>query len=371
MFSAVFEFIGGAKKTQPLKILDYNFEQVLYRSGFLHGKSWNQHDDKPSKRTNFLAQFLTNFNTIRIILTMFISDQSLGLTLCDIGILFGNTRLMGDAAFLASYLSTMAILWAFSQINHQKSHSDWIRIYLDDQRIRDWTNDVSKWDFERKLINVVYVILGSLMMGIFYIANASFIFGLLFVPDTKVVRVFQLPIWILSQGGNYILFRGVQITMFLFTSYCFITKFRLDEISDELEKLEQSDGEFSEAEVDLILGKYLDLYGDTRKSNKSLSVIVGSSYCSACAHTILMLFTALFSNATPATKLVAIIIASGTTFLAIVGYNLAGVLSTLSVSVLKFLKFFPLSTNKSPILTIDQENCSKALSYTSANYTQR
>lgn len=331
MFRSFHRIIRG--REQPFRLLNHDFELVLQECGFLHKNFLTKSTEKKFDLSNIMAYFLIVFNTARIVLTMFITDASIGLTFCDIGILFGDARLLGSAGFLSSYISTTAILWAFSGINQQKSHSDWIWIYFVDQKIKDWTHDKGAWNGLRTAVNSIYISKALVMMGIFYPVNACLIFGLLFVPDIKVQRSLQIPIWILSQGGNYIFLRGVQITLFLLDSYCLITKFRLDQISYALMELKTRDSKFSEREINSILRGYLQIYRDTRKSNISLSIIVGSVYCSACTLTILMLFTALYSNASPGTKLVAVCITCGTTFLGIIGFNLAGRFSTLSVSL--------------------------------------
>lgn len=336
MLKFILQLIGVEKRKQSTKLLDYDFEKVLQQCGFLCTSFSPRNEEYSSVKLNlinFIAYFLTLTNTMRIVLTMAISNQVVGLTLCDIGILFGNTKLLGNGAFLSCYLSTIAILWAFSAINRRESHSDWISIYFVGQKIQNLTNDESSWHGLRKIVNMIYIMQTSVMMGLFFPANACLICSLLFVPHPPVSKTIQLPIWILSQGGNFIMLRGVQTTFVLFNSYCFVTKFRLDGIQSELARLESKEGKYCGLEIDLIVKHYMSVYLDTKKANRTLSVLVGSVYCATFALIILMLFIALYSTASPLAKLIAILTVFGATALGITAINLAGRFAISSVSL--------------------------------------
>lgn len=332
MFSKILELFGMKELREPSRLLNYNFKEVLSQSGFLYQSFVSNEIDQPFKIRNFLAYLLIIFNDVRIILTLFIEDSSTELTLCDIGFLFGNTRLLVDAAFLSCYIGTIFILWAFAAINRREPHGNWICVYFSDQNIENWTHDALKGRALWNVINLMYKILTLVMMGIFLPFDALLISYLLFIPEIRVSRILQLPVWILFQFGQLIMLRGAQIAAFLFYSYCLIIKFRLDEIHHELTKLESNQKKSSKLNLESILKQYMNVYLEFMKGNKTLSLLIGSLYFNCFSLIVLMLFVALYSDASPPATYLAILIVLGAVILGPAAINLAGRSTTLSVS---------------------------------------
>lgn len=209
MFEPFPQFIEENSRTKSSKLLDYDFERALHHCGLLYRNFSTKTNENFFNLTNVLAYFLTFFNLIRIIFTMLISDQSIGLTLCDIGILFGNIRLLGDAAFISSYLGQMGVLWAFSAINRKEPHANWIRIYFDDQNIDDWTHDPSSWNNLRKMVNIIYTTQAVIMMGIF-------------IPG-KPASSFRYSLCLVSKFGDFYRFLSgsclKEVTIYFYEGY--------------------------------------------------------------------------------------------------------------------------------------------------------
>ncbi|XP_074596736.1 uncharacterized protein LOC141851843 [Brevipalpus obovatus] len=317
------------------KIIDYNLEKVLQDRGLLFGRLFGQSTTtiRPGSITlHYLSHFFTLLNMFRLFILCIVTDSNTIVLLGDASLAFGDSRISANVCLFLIYGSAYGTIFVFHRLNRNPSQRLWLRFYVDSHERSLWTVDQKKWKEIRMIINFMYAF-NLVLFSYFFFPVITIVLLAPLIQNSDYInpidRTCQFISCLTAEFAQFMVTPCIQLSFFLFNSYCLITQFRLECL---LRTIEESKKDFlTESYTCQFMATYLSLYKEVKNANNSLSLIMGANYSGTFLLALFSIFIFIFSSANEEAKFVFGSLSVATIVVGVCGTCITGSVTSASV----------------------------------------
>lgn len=330
----MFQAFSPGRKINVNKIIDYDLEKVLHDRGLLFRRLFEESSIRPgSIILHYSSHLFILINMFRLFLLCIITDPNKINSLGDAAVAFGDSRISANVCFILIYGSAYGTIFVSHRLNRNPSQRIWLRFYIDSHERSMWTEDKKKWKDIRMIINFMYTF-NLVLFSYFFFPVITIVLLAPLIQNSDhlspIDRTIQLISCLTAELAQFMITPCIQLSFFLFNSYCLITQYRLDCL---LKSIGRSERNFlTESHICEFMATYLGLYKEVKNANNSLSLIMGANYSGTFLLALFSTFIFIFSNANEEAKFVFGSLSVSTIVVGVCGTCITGSVTSASVS---------------------------------------
>lgn len=276
----------------PGSLVDFDFDWDLKISGISRVSLRNHTEDSRLRLWTGVSVLFQILMVAKMLAYILINDNEVNMILADHVVLFGPNLLKIRIFYFLSFISGLLLLAALVEINDQRRHASWFRLYFEplDSELNKYFS-TKDWEEMKTELSKVIKFNHYSNLYFFWPLHSILYFWTLFKMDLPTRIAINGLCGVTNAISYYFFIRSIEYSQFLFLTMNIVFKYQLASIAKVLE------GRQGFAEVDIRnLEKVVQLYKQHNDASAVINKLLGYNLAFGFLISTISLYIAFFDD---------------------------------------------------------------------------